>query len=172
MKTINKFCLNCFYVFKASIREVKRGNGKYCTRSCSSQHRASLIPKLKPNCVCSFCNNEFYKSISKQRKSKSGLFFCKRECKDKAQRIGGIKAIQPAHYGTGHSLYRLTAFREKEKICERCGYNKFPKVLQVHHIDRNRLNGTLKNLEVLCPTCHEEEHLLHHDGRYVKHRRI
>jgi 5-methylcytosine-specific restriction endonuclease McrA len=36
----------------------------------------------------------------------------------------------------------------------------------VHHIDRNRNNNDPSNLEILCPTCHEEEHYLNGDGVY------
>jgi len=172
MKTTAVNCLNCDKPFEAQVREVNRGNGKYCTRKCSSQHRASLIPKPKANCSCAQCGAVFYRNKTKRRNSKSGLFFCNRECKEKAQRFDGIKAIHPTHYGTGHSVYRKTAFRSKPKACERCGYDRYLKVLQVHHIDRNRSNGALENLEILCPNCHEEEHLLQGDGRFVKQRRI
>lgn len=45
--------------------------------------------------------------------------------------------------------------------CERCGYDKYIKILGVHHIDRNRNNNSIQNLEVLCPNCHSEEHMKH-----------
>ncbi len=64
------------------------------------------------------------------------------------------------------SKYRATALSVKEQKCERCGYNKHPEILIVHHIDRNRKNGVKENLELLCPNCHEEEHLLKADGRF------
>ena len=43
--------------------------------------------------------------------------------------------------------------------CEKCSYSKI-EILQVHHIDRNRVHNELENLELLCPNCHYEEHLL------------
>jgi hypothetical protein len=64
------------------------------------------------------------------------------------------------------SKYRITALSAGERKCERCGYNKFPEILVVHHKDRNRKNGAKDNLELLCPNCHEEEHLLNGDGRF------
>jgi 5-methylcytosine-specific restriction endonuclease McrA len=45
--------------------------------------------------------------------------------------------------------------------CERCGYNKYPSILGIHHKDRNRKNNHRENLEVLCPNCHSIEHLVH-----------
>ena len=65
------------------------------------------------------------------------------------------------------SKYRATALSVKEQKCERCGYNEFPKILVVHHKDRNRKNGAKGNLELLCPNCHEEEHFLNGDGRFT-----
>lgn len=46
-----------------------------------------------------------------------------------------------------------------EKVrCSRCSWDKIPKALHVHHIDRDRKNHSLENLEVLCANCHQEEH--------------
>jgi 5-methylcytosine-specific restriction endonuclease McrA len=64
------------------------------------------------------------------------------------------------------SKYRATALSVKEQKCERCGYNRYPEILVVHHLDRNRKNGAKENLELLCPNCHEEVHLLNNDGRF------
>jgi hypothetical protein len=65
------------------------------------------------------------------------------------------------------SKYRETALSVKEQKCERCGYDKYPEILVVHHRDRNRKNGAKENLELLCPNCHEEEHFLNSDGRFT-----
>ncbi len=64
------------------------------------------------------------------------------------------------------SKYRETAMAIKQKKCERCGYAKYPEILEVHHKDRNRANGNPDNLELLCPNCHTEEHYLNNDGRF------
>ena len=65
---------------------------------------------------------------------------------------------------------------KKDKKCEVCGYNKFPRILSFHHKNRvkkdkgvNFLMKSLKNLDVikkeidkcilLCPNCHNELHL-------------
>src|SRR5688572_19537381 len=100
MKTIIKNCLNCHHDFEAALSEHKRGNAKFCCHPCSTKYNHHLMVKPKlPNCLCAFCNTAFYKNRSRQLKSRSGLFFCCRQHKDLAQRIGGIKEIQPDHYG-------------------------------------------------------------------------
>ena len=165
MRTITKNCLNCQKIFEASLRETKRGNGKYCTQSCASIHTKSLKPKPKPNCICAFCKAEFYRANSKQLASKSGLCFCSRACKDAAQRLeNNFKEIHPPHYSNGESIYREMALRNYPNQCNRCGYNKVPEILEVHHRDCNRDNNQLTNLELLCPNCHSENHFAEKTG--------
>lgn len=43
--------------------------------------------------------------------------------------------------------------------CEECGFDKCIEILQVHHIDKNRYNNALDNLQVLCRNCHAMKHL-------------
>ena len=52
------------------------------------------------------------------------------------------------------------------KVCERCGYDDEPRILGVHHKDRNPKNNTLENIEVLCPNCHSLEHMKHTVQKY------
>jgi hypothetical protein len=88
--------------------------------------------------------------------AKSGLFFCSRKCKEAAQSIGGIKAIQPGHYGTTNGIYgyRERALRHYGSRCQSCGYEKDVRMLDVDHIDSNRSNAALSNLQILCVWCH------------------
>ena len=156
MKTINKSCLYCDKVFKASLREHKRGNARFCSISCGSKNRKQ---EKQPNCVCNFCGNKFYKKPAHFVNSKSGLRFCSRVCKDEAQKLKyGITEIHPEHYGID-SGYRAKALENYPNKCNICGYNKYVSVLEVHHKDKNRSNNKLDNLEILCPTCHTERHL-------------
>jgi hypothetical protein len=169
MKTISKNCLNCTITFNASLKEHKRGKAKFCSMKCSGENQTkNTIPK-QPNCSCAACGTEFYKSYSKLKGSKSGLYFCSRACKDKSQRLGGIEEIMPPHYGTGKIgyTYRDIAFQNHESKCNRCGYDKYIKVLHVHHKNRNRSDASPGNLEILCPTCHLEDHFLAGDGPFT-----
>jgi hypothetical protein len=47
-----------------------------------------------------------------------------------------------------------------------CGYDKHPEVLEVNHKDIDRTNNSVENLEILCPTCHEEFHFLTVTGKW------
>ena len=163
----------CGKEFKPPMKDVNRGNGKFCSRGCAQKHqrRPQKNPALHTTLTCNMCGEQFSRRISNLFKSKSGLRFCSRKCKDQAQRLeSGIEEIHPPHYGTAgevHSYtYREIAFRHHPAKCNRCGYDRYKSVLRVHHIDRDRTNRDPDNLEVLCPTCHEEEHYLANDGVY------
>jgi 5-methylcytosine-specific restriction endonuclease McrA len=147
----------CLYCGK----EIDAGKNrkKFCNLSHSHEYR-----RKSPNKVCAHCGLNFYKNPKKI--TKSGLHFCSRECKDAEQIIGG--KIEPAHYGTGYGYYREAAFIAYPHRCNVCGYSKYPDVLIAHHIDRNRLNNQVSNLELLCPTCHDEKHYLTKTGRWTQ----
>lgn len=172
MKTTTMNCLGCQKTFEAPTREVKRGNGKFCSRDCfkssgglqdAAKKAADLVRTAEVAVVCAYCGATSYRKPARQR-SKSNTYFCSRVCKDHGQRIeNGITAIHPSHYGTENGVrYRKLALSEKGSICERCGYNKCLSALQVHHLDKNRSNNRLENLMVLCANCHCE---VHHQDR-------
>ncbi len=168
MKYITKECPQCNKKFDALIKEHRRGNAKFCSRSCGSKFNNRL--KQIPNTTCSYCNKSFYRKASKKNTGKSGLLFCCREHKDLAQRIkSGFPEIQPSHYGDGtrSCKYRDLAFKNLPHQCNTCGWNNYIEVLLVHHIDHNRSNNNLSNLEILCPTCHDMHHYLTKSGRFT-----
>ncbi len=147
---VKKKCAYCNQDFL--VRKVWADTAKYCSRKCMG-----LAQRKKIKLTCAYCGHSFERPESKLSNSRSGLYFCCREHKDLAQRINGIKQIQPFHYGGGAD-YRNLAFRYLPNKCNRCGYNANPKILQVHHIDHDRSNNNIGNLEILCPNCHCEEH--------------
>ncbi len=143
----------------------KHSNGQYCSRECSG-----VASRTRVTVKCSFCFTSFEKRPAQIKASKSGLLFCSRACKDHAQSILSGEAfhdMRPDHYTNGGAAYREIAFKHHPKKCNRCGYARFTPVLRVHHIDRNRKNNKPENLEILCPTCHEDEHFIAKDGLYT-----
>lgn len=125
----------------------------YCSKTCYSDSTKPEEDFVK----CAHCGVTFTKNASKRNNSKSGLYFCCRKHKDIGQTY--IEEIQPEHYGTGtgeHS-YRKLAFSKLNSICNECGISIY-EVLEVHHIDKNRDNNDISNLEILCANCHTLEH--------------
>lgn len=159
-------CLKCTKEFYVKPNVFKKGYGKFCSKDCVLIYKKENSSDIMKKFICSYCNIEFLRY--KKNFSKSGFYFCCRKHKDLAQRIGGIKEIQPSHYKDGSFNYRDIAFRNFDKKCNKCGYYEYPAILVVHHKDRDRSNNNLSNLEILCPNCHEIEHYRSFDGRYSR----
>lgn len=98
------------------------------------------------------------KKLSHLNNSKSGLYFCNRKCKDKAQKLGGIKEIMPSHYGTSEISNKTFIESIENPQCAGCGENKIY-LLCVHHIDGNHDNNIKENFEIVCGNCHIKRHL-------------
>lgn len=146
--------------------------------------------RRNPNTVCSVCNKPIYKRPSEINENKGKVYCsckcygiacrkerpcvvcgkpmlasfhkktCSHACANKHR--AGIKYKLYGPKKDKVSNYRALKIRlmnARGTVCERCGY-KIYEILQVHHKDRNRENNELDNLELICPNCHFEEHLL------------
>lgn len=98
-----------------------------------------------------------YKKQSEFNKSKSGQVFCSNSCSVSCSNKLRLGANHPL-WNNGLADYRELAFRNLEPKCAICEYN-VKEILQVHHIDRDRLNNSLNNLIILCRNHHSEIHL-------------
>ena len=149
-------CLKHNHIFETKYENIRRDNRKHhICPICQEEDRN----RNKIECICDYCGKEFLRTHSKLEKSKSGLHFCSRECKDNAQRISSGKDfdnIRPDHYGTATKNYREKAFKEYSHKCAVCGYDEDKDILEVHHIDENRENNEIDNLIILCPICHRK----------------
>jgi hypothetical protein len=134
-------------------------------RKCCSVECKHNLQRNKIEVNCAWCGNTIEKQSSKLGNSKSGLYFCNRECKDNAQRIGGIREIMPSHYGTSRSYKNLIKETESPK-CISCPENK-RYLLCVHHIDGNHENDEISNIEIVCWNCHVKRHLKFVDGEWI-----
>ena len=143
------FC-NSDYIVAQRFQE----RSKFCSKTCASKSRQSRVALQ-----CAMCNTTFYKTASKMKNSVHQVYFCSRKCKDNGQRLGGITAIQPTHYNTFSSniRYRTKALRVYGEKCNRCAYNAYVEMLDVHHINNDRGDNRIENLEVLCVWCHALE---------------
>ena len=108
-----------------------------------------------PPVSCEICGVEIYRRPSVRKRSKH--FFCCIEHRN-------LFFTKPDKvYST---WYRTLAFRNYPHECNRCGYDRIPEILVVHHLDHDRKNLQLENLEILCPTCHDEYHYETKTGKW------
>lgn len=119
-------CQQCGKEFETWENWIKRGGGKFCSRSCSAKSRTgNRNSKYNGTIIihCKMCNEEIKTSPGKRR------VFCSRECKDKWQSVYIV--------GKNHFSYRRI-----ELICEWC---KNPFEAKLHKKNKRFCSNPCKN---------------------------
>ena len=123
--------------------EINRGK-VFCSMNCYGLYSRKEIP-------CTVCGKLILAGLNKKT--------CSRSCAN-IQRTGiKYKIGRPRDKAVTFRIIKLRLMEERGKKCESCGYNKY-EILQVHHKNRKRTDNRMGNLEIICPNCHYEEHLL------------
>jgi 5-methylcytosine-specific restriction endonuclease McrA len=145
-------CEQCNEEFWKPVPLIRDQKHHFCSKQCADTFKKSF----RTIHICANCGKEFLLNAHRTNKKNATVYrFCSRGCKDNAQRLdGSCPEIRPSHYKSGECVYRKRAFEYYLHKCAYCGYNEIVDILQVHHLDRNRLNGCITNLMILCPTCH------------------
>lgn len=145
-----KLCTKDFYVKPYFL---KIGNGKYCSSKC--QYKGSKNGKIVG---CFMCKKPTYRSKKDLESSKSGKYFCSKQCQTKWRNSLFIGA-KHSNWKGGKNCYRSIMERHiGPKMCRLCKTSD-KRILAVHHIDKDHFNNNLDNLAWLCHNCH---HLVHH----------
>ena len=106
---------------------------------------------------CEFCGKEHDGSFGSGR-------FCSYSCATKYGNSNPITLdrLESGEYkftGTSKISGWLLRHGYKENKCEICGITEWlgkPISCELHHIDGNRQNNKLSNLQMLCPNCHSQ----------------
>lgn len=149
-----QFCIICAKQFRTRPSFIKVGWGRYCSMSCKGkdQKNGKIV-------FCSTCGRDVYRTPRDfSRKKKSKRFFCNKSChavwKNKTLFVGSGHPL----WKSGHAAYRAIMLRgDVVPKCNYCGFDDL-RALLVHHIDRDRRNNNLRNLQWLCHNCHYLEH--------------
>lgn len=139
-------CEHCSLEFES------RRNVRFCSRSCVN---ANSSLKSRVDVACHTCGKIVSRCESALKKSRSGLFFCSRECKGQAQKIK-TEFI----YNESKPVNKFSGYRTSVSLieCAVCLNNHYHQLI-VHHVDGNRKNNDYSNLEVVCANCHINRHL-------------
>lgn len=154
MKTVEVICSQCGNTFsrlkKQYDHSVRVGTRRFlCSRKCQSESQ-----KVGSEIPCSACSKLVYKNPSKRLRSDSGLVFCSKSCSNGSNNSLRSGVNHP-NWTNGIGSYRDRALKHYGVACTICGYS-IELVLEVHHRDGDRDHNDIENLDVLCPTHHEE----------------
>lgn len=138
---VDKTCFTCGKLFTKN--RLSKKSDIYCCLACIQRH------------PCQLCGKTITGRVTFQSGNKK---FCGRSCAAFVNRT--LKSnIQYMPNGFAKSL------KDHGKIiCNRC-FNDDMQVLVVHHIDKNRKNNAVDNLETLCANCHHKTHWGESDKR-------
>lgn len=145
MKTKTVICKECGEPFNAELRETRRGNAKFCSRSCSMKYINAHRKFHELKCHFDQCQ--------KQYKSKnSNSLYCSDQCSRKARNLRSTGSIRNGRNKLKRAVIAITG--ETGFQCFICGWHEDS--CDIHHIVPRNKGGTndLSNLSVLCPNHH------------------
>lgn len=139
-KQISTTCKQCGEIFDVYPSEIKKGRGKFCSRSCSTTYRNIHNNPAK--------NEAVRKKISENHADVSG---------DKNPMYGRRENNAPSFIDgrnsfAGETYRRMLLASGVEQRCVLCGQTEGN--IDVHHLDGNRKNNDIANLIFLCRRCH------------------
>jgi len=149
---IDKNCKQCNVLFLADIREIKRGNAKFCSITCGAIYNNTQREQNLNDLICKHCSNSF---------KSSSLFtkYCSQSCKLKNYRF---------KKKSGNIYDRQLEILIKEYPCEICNWDEAQR--DAHHIIHVSKGGKsiIENLISVCPNHHRMIHsnLLSQDYLY------
>lgn len=148
---VKRRCRTCKKIFKTSTHILKIKWGKFCSLKC-----ANIGKQNREKYRCKECRKAIWRTPS-MSSSKSGYLFCGHYCSSK---FNNHQRYSKPQWWKDKKSYRSKALRFLGVKCNRgkkCLLRsiKLPIFMyEVDHIDSNRRNNDLSNLQVLCVWCH------------------
>lgn len=136
---IERVCGQCGVHFWTFPAEVRKGGGKFCSRSCATTHRNTHDnPAWRPEVRAKISLN--HADVS----GKNNPMYMRRG-EDAPSYVDGRKSFK------GEIYRRILLASGREQMCEVCGDTDN---LHVHHRDGNHKNNVVENLSWVCVDCH------------------
>ena len=173
---VKRICFTCGKIFYIDSNVIKRGYGKFCSRSCLRKRKYGKKPLApKKELYCIICDKKFYEYVSHLLNEKNRGKCCSKECRVKytQQRISGSRNYRWKGGITKPNLllrYQMKARNWSKAIkirdnftCRLCGdrsYKGRGKTIKLHshHIktwkDYPELRYDLNNGITVCFDCH------------------
>jgi hypothetical protein len=134
-------CMQCGKEFMVRKCYAKRGQGKFCSVSCSTKYR------------------NLHNNPSKRPEVKNKISLNHADVSGSNNPMFGKKGKEAPGYIDGRNsitgdIWRKIALLNKPQACEICGEQISGRKLHIHHKDKNHNNNSLDNLQVVCVRCH------------------
>lgn len=147
-KGIKITCVNCNTII---VKRIYKDNPKFCNTKCFHKYQSY---KSVVFVNCTFCDSLIKKKKSQIRSSKSRKYFCNRACKESF-----ISGKNHPNWKGGLASCRNRAIKKyglkcSNKKCKLRGINLPKFAFEIDHIDSDRNNNKLENLQILCILCH------------------
>jgi hypothetical protein len=150
---LTKNCAECGKEFTHVASDKDR---RHCSAKCGFKKEVPLV-----QLQCPHCKNMFFP----RRQHRHVQQFCSRKCACTNRNFDRKLSLRSQGiYADSRDAKR--ALLREQAACFRCGWSKYIEVLEIHHVDRDRKNNHIANLELICPNCHAVEHFLKRDGQF------
>ena len=166
---VTSICQQCGKEFRVKPYTIKKGGGKFCSRTCYAEHKKSASLGENNNNwkaavverQCIQCGKTF--TVFRGQLQSGARVFCSRKCMGKYKETSVLGENNPNWKGGPVPYPRGWRKRLREQIrdyadrrCELCGKTEKQngRRLCVHHIDYDKNNLAIENLVALCTVCH------------------
>lgn len=162
LEIITDSTIKCSYGC-GNIAKYRLKNGNYCCESNTAKCPA-IKKKLKENHVDS---KEVYKNLPQEKKDKMNW--------NKGKTFIPLEEVfkKDSKYNTTFLKRYLEQYNLKEYKCEKCGnigiWLDKPITLELHHINGDKHDNRLENLQYLCPNCHTQTDNYRKLNKITKH---
>lgn len=121
--------------------------------------------------ICKRCEKEFLIRKAGSEKHQGYCRPCNSKVRSDAKVTSGEwlkilkrprKKEEHGRWKDGRQIYRKIAYEIFQKECALCGEKE--KMIQIHHIDKDRKNNKIDNLLPTCASCHKRIHILMKEG--------
>lgn len=135
----------------------KNGHKSFCSHECKNKNQ--ITSELVP---CGHCGKEVLKEQNQIKKT--GASYCGYSCAASSNNRKTKKGNKHHQWKDGSGSYRQRALRELPNKCckEDCEMTRIMgdipiKMLDVDHINEDRTNNKIENLQILCVWCHAKK---------------
>lgn len=132
----------------------------------SKRNSKTKNPKIKSGKFCRGCGDTDTEKIYSKKLCRSCYASWKRQQKIWRERYESENNMIGTSVTTGRKIVKVVY--GSDPFCNRCGQrphhygqsNRYTvNPMHIHHINEDRTDNTVKNLEVLCGSCHKKHHV-------------